>query len=120
MPEPVEDVPMPESYAELAVEKEEEDKEEEVEKGGSGDEAPDKRKGGKIEEESVPITVSVNGMPVTMTGKASYVFVDVFDYIDFDLSKPQGARVVTKRNGQISRYMGIVENGDVLEVYWVD
>ena len=71
-------------------------------------------------EESVPITVSVNGMPVTMTGKASYVFVDVFDYIDFDLSKPQGARVVTKRNGQISRYMGIVENGDVLEVYWVD
>ena len=120
MPEPVEDVPMPESYAELAVEKEEEDKEEEVEKGGSGDEAPDKRKGGKIEEESVPITVSVNGMPVTMTGKASYVFVDVFDYIDFDLSKPQGARVVTKRSGQISRYMGIVENGDVLEVYWVD
>ncbi len=120
MPEPVEDVPMPESYAELAVEEEEEDKEEEVEKGGSGDEVPDKLKGGKIEEESVPITVSVNGMPVTMTGKASYVFVDVFDYIDFDLSKPQGARVVTKRNGQISRYMGIVENGDVLEVYWVD
>ncbi len=42
MPEPVEDVPMPESYAELAVEEEEEDKEEEVEKGGSGDEVPDK------------------------------------------------------------------------------
>ena len=57
---------------------------------------------GNLEEEAVPITVSVNGMPVTMTGKASYVFVDVFDYIDFDLSKPQGARVVTKRNAAAS------------------
>ncbi len=53
-----------------------------------------------------------------MKGKMSYVFVDIFDYIDFDLSSPQGACVITKRNGQISRYMEQVEDGDVIEIYW--
>ncbi len=102
----------------------------EAEKAGEGegdvsrDEISDKYdagEGGAFQEReaaTLPITVTVNGRPVAMDGKDTYVFVDVFDYIDFDLSKPQGARVVTKRNGQISRYMGPVEDGDVLEVYW--
>lgn len=69
-------------------------------------------------EEPQTMTVTVNGSPITMKGKASYVFVDVFDYIDFDLSSPQGACVITKRNGQISRYMEPVQNGDVIDIYW--
>ncbi|HBA68724.1 MAG TPA: cell division protein FtsA [Lachnospiraceae bacterium] len=64
------------------------------------------------------ITVLVNGRPVTMEGKASYVFVDVFDYIDFDLSTPKGSCVVTKRNGSKARHMEEIQNGDVIEVYW--
>lgn len=64
------------------------------------------------------IHLLVNGSPVTMKGKTSYVFVDIFDYIDFDLSSPQGACVITKRNGRISRYMEQVEDGDVIEIYW--
>ena len=69
-------------------------------------------------EPSRTIHLLVNGSPVTMKGKMSYVFVDIFDYIDFDLSSPQGACVITKRNGQISRYMEQVEDGDVIEIYW--
>ena len=38
-----------------------------------------------IKEEPVSIGVLVNGRPVTLTGKPLYVYVDVFDFIDFDL-----------------------------------
>lgn len=63
------------------------------------------------------ITVIVNKMPVTMTGKSRYVYVDIFDYIDIDLSKPQGA-IITTLNGRTAGYMETLESGDVIEVYW--
>lgn len=66
----------------------------------------------------VAIAVVVNGKPVAMTGKSSYVYVDVFDYIDFDLSKPQGTSVVTNLNGRAAKYMEPLQNGDTIEVYW--
>ena len=34
------------------------------------------------------VYVVVNGKSVTMTGKAKYVFVGVFNFSEFDLSKP--------------------------------
>lgn len=61
--------------------------------------------------------VMANGKPVAMTGKSDYVFVDVFDYIDFDLTKPQGA-VVTNINGKEANYMEELHEGDILEIYW--
>ncbi|MCR5309951.1 MAG: cell division protein FtsA [Lachnospiraceae bacterium] len=69
---------------------------------------------------SVPVTVVVNKKPVTLTGKSEYVFVDVFDFIDFDLSKPQGKGVVTLHNGKPAQYMDSVSNGDTMEIYWKD
>ncbi len=64
------------------------------------------------------ITVFVNGSPVTLTGKPEYVFVDVFDFIDFDLSKPQGSAVVTNHNGNTAGYMDPLNEGDRLEIFW--
>lgn len=64
------------------------------------------------------IGVSVNGRYIIMQGKSSYVFVDVFDYIDFDLSKPQGKSIVTKLNGNNAQYMQELGNGDMIEIYW--
>ncbi|MBR3636114.1 MAG: cell division protein FtsA, partial [Lachnospiraceae bacterium] len=63
------------------------------------------------------IVVTVNDKPVTLDSKSSYVFVDIFDKIDFDLSKPQGA-IVTKKNGASAEYMEEIHDGDVIEVYW--
>ena len=63
-------------------------------------------------------TVQVNGKPVLLTGKPEYVYVDVFDRIDFDLSKPQGKGVVTKLNGRDAQYMEPLLENDVLEIYW--
>ena len=63
------------------------------------------------------ISVTVNSNMVTMSGKDKYVFVDVFNYITFDLSKPQGI-IVIKINGSDAGYMEELKNGDVLEIYW--
>ncbi len=67
-----------------------------------------------------PLTVIVNHTPITMQGKASYVFVDVFDYIDFDLgtSASAGRSIVTNLNGRPAQYMESLSEGDVIEIYW--
>ncbi len=64
------------------------------------------------------IIVTVNGEPIKLTGKKNYVFVDVFEHIDFDLSKPQGSGIVTNLNGREAQYMESIRNGDMIEIYW--
>ena len=64
------------------------------------------------------VTVIVNRIPVTLTGKVNYVFVDVFSFIEFDLSKPAGRNIVTRLNGRNAEYMEPLKEGDVLEIYW--
>lgn len=66
------------------------------------------------------LAVIVNKMPVFLTGKSDYVFVDVFDFIDFDLSNPQGKNLVTTHNGNSAGYMDGLSEGDILEIYWKD
>ncbi|NLG03561.1 MAG: hypothetical protein GX567_07010, partial [Clostridia bacterium] len=61
----------------------------------------------------------VNDRPVTLTGKPSYIYVDVFDLIDFDLTKPQGRSVATLLNGQTAQYTEYLKQGDILNIYWV-
>lgn len=66
------------------------------------------------------ISVVVNGRPITMSGKEAYVYVDVFDYIDFDLSKRMGSGIVTTLNGNPAEYLKEINTGDVIEIYWED
>ncbi|MCR5269291.1 MAG: rod shape-determining protein [Lachnospiraceae bacterium] len=64
------------------------------------------------------IDVMVNDQIVHLTGKESFIFVDVFDYIDFDLSKPQGKGVETLLNGKKAQYTERLKTGDTLKIYW--
>lgn len=64
------------------------------------------------------IYVTVNGLMIHLSGKREYVFVDVFQYIDFDLSKPQGSGIATRLNGRDAKYMEAIHGGDVIEIYW--
>ncbi len=66
------------------------------------------------------ITVLVNGEPVRLTGKKDYIYVDVFDHIHFDLSKPQGKMVETLINGRKAQYIEPIKTGDELEIFWKD
>ncbi len=69
------------------------------------------------ESENIRMMVMVNHKPVVLHGKPKYIFVDIFEYIDFDLSKPQGA-IVTNLNGSKAQFMQTLHEGDVIEVYW--
>ncbi|HKM34898.1 MAG TPA: cell division FtsA domain-containing protein [Lachnospiraceae bacterium] len=64
------------------------------------------------------ICVTVNKSKVTMHGKALYVYVDIFDYINFDLSKPKGGGIVTNLNGQPAEFLKEINEGDVIDIYW--
>lgn len=70
------------------------------------------------EEETPEIPVLVNGMPVALSGKKSYVYVDVFDFITFDLKASEGRAIVTTLNGRPAQYMEPLKAGDVIEIYW--
>lgn len=72
----------------------------------------------EIPKEPTVIAVIANGKPVAMSGKPVYVYVDIFDYIDFDLSAPKGSGVVTLLNGREAKYMEPLKNGDNIEIYW--
>lgn len=64
------------------------------------------------------VLVIVNQKPVSLEGKKNYMFVDIFDYIDFDTSKMQGSGIVTLINGQNAQYTQELKNGDKIEVFW--
>ena len=66
------------------------------------------------------LSVIVNKLPVTLTGKESYVFVDVFSFIDFDLKASNGRSIVTLLNGRNAEYMEPLNSGDVIDIYWED
>ncbi|MBR3306706.1 MAG: rod shape-determining protein [Lachnospiraceae bacterium] len=66
------------------------------------------------------IIVSVNGSEVTLSGKSAYVFVDVFDFIDFDLQNVKGSKLVTDLNGHKADYMENIAAGDVITIRWED
>lgn len=70
------------------------------------------------EETGKKIIVIVNQKPIVMKGKESYMFVDIFDYIDFDTSKMQGRGIATLVNGKDAQYTQELYNGDKIEVYW--
>lgn len=66
-----------------------------------------------------PVTVYVNGGAVLLQGKPNYVFVDVFDFIDFDLKKrPEGKGIVTNINGRKAEFSESLFEGDKLEIRW--
>jgi len=62
--------------------------------------------------------VLVNKQPVVMRGKSEYIFVDVFDYIQFDLRESGGRNIVTLLNGRQAQYMETIKEGDIIDIYW--
>lgn len=62
--------------------------------------------------------ISVNGETITMKDKKEYIFVDIFDYILFDLSQSRGRMLVTQVNGEDAQYTQRLHTGDKIEIYW--
>jgi len=64
------------------------------------------------------IVVVINGQPVRLTGKTSYIFVDIFDFYDFDLKASAGRAVITKLNGSNAQFSALLSDGDEIELGW--
>lgn len=64
------------------------------------------------------INLVINGQPTRMTGKKDYIFVDIFNVIDFDIHASAGRPVVTKINGALCGYSAVLHDGDRVDVYW--
>lgn len=71
-----------------------------------------------VENATSDIIVIVNNQTYLLTGKSSYVFVDVFNVIDFDLKASGGRGIVTNLNGRPAEFMETIHEGDVIEIYW--
>ncbi|RCX12972.1 cell division protein FtsA [Anaerobacterium chartisolvens] len=63
-------------------------------------------------------SVTINGKSTLLPDKKSqYIFVDIFNYIEFDLSKPQGS-IALKLNGNQAAFTDKIESGDIIDIYW--
>ena len=69
---------------------------------------------------SIPIniTITVNGTPVTLKNKASYIFVDILDFYPFNTQKAGGSDLVRKINGVRCDFTSPLNQGDSAELYW--
>lgn len=64
------------------------------------------------------LILTVNGQSKTIHhNKEKFVFVDIFDYIDFDRSSLKG-RLILEINGREAEYLETLSNGDDLKIYW--
>lgn len=64
------------------------------------------------------VTVIVNGEPVELSGKDTYIFVDIFTHISFDLQAGNGRAIATVINGRDARFSEELHEGDQIELYW--
>ena len=64
------------------------------------------------------VTVIVNGEPVELSGKDTYIFVDIFTHISFDLQEGKGRAIATVINGRDAQFSEELHEGDKIELYW--
>ena len=64
------------------------------------------------------INVLVNKADTILTGKKQYVFVDVFNFIDYDITKIRGNALNLLLNGKKAAYTDPLIDGDEVEIFW--
>jgi cell division protein FtsA len=76
---------------------------------------------GKIaaeEQNRKDIHILVNGTQVTLSGKASYIFVDILDFYPFDTSTAGGSSIIMTVNGLEATFSTPIRDGEQVELYW--
>lgn len=75
-----------------------------------------------ISQSTLPVSmkVTVNNKEVLLQGKSKYVFVDIFDLIDFDLKNPKGKEIVTLLNQKKANFTEPLHTADVIDIFWKD
>ncbi|PIH00604.1 cell division protein FtsA [Clostridium combesii] len=63
------------------------------------------------------IKVRVNNEEILLKGKDKYIFVDIFNHVEFDLSVAKG-KLVLLLNGKSAGYYDNLKDGDSIEIKW--
>ncbi|MGI6085603.1 MAG: cell division protein FtsA [Acetivibrionales bacterium] len=64
------------------------------------------------------INVIVNKKSVNLPAKMTdYLFIDLFNFIDFDLTSPKGI-IMLKINGKDANYTDKLKSGDEIDIFW--
>ena len=67
--------------------------------------------------ENKEINIRFNNENIILKGQKDYIFVDIFKYVDFDLTIVKGTINLTL-NGDKAGYTDKLEDGDIIEVFW--
>jgi cell division protein FtsA len=70
-----------------------------------------------LEDYKNPFIVVVNDKPVTLKGKDKYIFIDIFEHIDFDRTIARG-NLMLLLNGERAGYYSELKERDIIKVYW--
>lgn len=67
---------------------------------------------------STQLKVIVNGQPLLLKGKEKYVFIDIFNFYDFDLTTSKG-NLELLLNGNRAGYYDNLCEGDIISISWI-
>lgn len=79
---------------------------------------PENKSETKLERKTTNVSIIVNNTPVVLSGKDSYIFVDILDFYPFDTSTAQGTNLVMRINGIDSSFTDKVSDKDIIDLYW--
>jgi hypothetical protein len=72
----------------------------------------------KMKIEAVDMPVVINGKKYVLSGKREYIFVDVYNVINFDPTAGNGRPLIITINGQKGGFADTLHDGDEIELYW--
>ena len=84
------------------------------------DEEPVKDARTKIKIETVDLPVKINGKNMVLSGKKDYIFVDIYNVIDFDPNAGNGRPLIIRINGEKCGYSDELHANDEVECFWKD
>lgn len=64
------------------------------------------------------IFVIINGEHVKLSNKSKYIFVDILDFYQFDISQAKEKNLVMTLNGVKAQFTDSIETNDIIEIYW--
>ncbi|GKX66875.1 cell division protein FtsA [Inconstantimicrobium mannanitabidum] len=64
-----------------------------------------------------PLKVIVNGKECILKNKKQYIFVDIFNFIDFDLQASKGM-INLQLNGEKASYTDVLKENDIIKIFW--
>ncbi len=71
----------------------------------------------EILKDTIEIEVGFNDSKIKLYGKKDYIFVDIFNYVSFDLREARGT-INLMLNGNKVGYTERLNDGDSIEVFW--